>query len=312
MFHIRQVGCKGGNVVFQRWLDNLSSHPDAAFILLGVIALLLAVYLWSATEIRRSHERRMQKIRDTLYISTRLLGQLSIDEQRKCATSEHEHHELLKAMQACKTASCLSPQLQDQIRDCIKNEDSARLALMHKALERECTALSDELSQNTHSVHWGRAIWTIIRPGAEPVALAAAAILIGNLFYTQRIAGTSVNTWDSLLPWIQAISLMLTILYGYLLWASPKRGTSGTLVKWLALLIALCSLLHLIGLAAAPYALALQLILFASGFRITGSRSRSERPYAGHTEMDKDVHEPSEEDIPSPVTPRRSGSASDK
>lgn len=274
--------------MFQRWLDNLSSHPDAAFILLGVIALLLGVYLWSATEIRRSHARHMQRIRDTLYISTGLLGHLTICERRKYETNEQEHHELLKAMQACKAASCLSPQLQDQIRDCVKNEDTARIALMHKALERECTALSYDLSRNTNSVHWGRAIWTILRPAAEPAALAATALLIGNLFYTQRIAGTSVNTWDSLLPWIQAVSLMLTILYGYLLWASPKRGTSGTLVKCLALLIALCSLLHLIGLVAAPYALALQLILFASGFGITGSRSRSERPYAGHTEVDDD------------------------
>ena len=190
---------------------------------------------------------------------------------------------------------------------------------MHKALERECTALSDELSRNTYSVHWGRAIWTILRPAAEPAALTATAILIGNLFYAERIVSTSVNSWESLLPWIQAISLMLTILYGYLLWASPKRGTSGALVKWLSLLIALCSLLHLIGLVAAPYALALQLILFISGFRLTGSRSRSERPYAGHAETDENsnssitampVHEDVVDDATSPATPRRSVSAS--
>lgn len=306
--------------MFQRWLDNLLSHPDATFILLGVVALLLATYLWSATEIRRSHERRMQRIRDTLYISTGLLGLLSIWEQRKYEATAQEDHELLQAMQSCKAASCLSPQLQDQIRDCVKNEDPARLALMHKALERECTALSDELSRNTYSVHWGRAIWAILRPAAEPAALAATALLIGKLFYTERIASTSVDSWDNLLPWFQAISLLLTILYGYLLWSSPKRGTSGALVKWLSLLIALCSLLHLIGLAAAPYALALQLILFVSGFGLTGSRSRSERPYAGHAEIDENssyssmatpVHEAAVEDARSPVTPRRSVSASD-
>ncbi|MBR2565899.1 MAG: hypothetical protein IKE29_14930 [Paenibacillus sp.] len=306
--------------MFQRWLDNLSSHPDAAFIYLGVIALLLAVYLWSATEIRRSHERHMHRIRDTLYISTELLGLLTIWEQRKYEASAEEHHELLKALQACKSASCLSPQLQDQIRDCVKNEDSARLGLMHKALERECTALSDELNRSTYSVHWGHVIWRILRPAAEPAALAATALLIGNLFYTKRIAGTSVDTWGSLLPWFQTISLMLTILYGYVLWASPKRGTSGTLVKWLALLIALCSLLHWIGLAAAPYALALQLILLISGFGLTGSRSRSERPYAGHAEAVENsssshtasqVDDSVTGDLPPPVTPRRSVSASD-
>ncbi|MCM3135164.1 hypothetical protein M3629_20490 [Paenibacillus polysaccharolyticus] len=303
--------------MFQRWLDNLSSHPDATFILLGVVALLLAAYLWSATEIRRSHERHMRRIRDTLYISTGLLGLLTIWEHRKYEASVQEHHELLQAMQACKTASCLSPQLQEQIRDCVKNEDPARLALMHKALERECTALSDELSRNTYSVHWGRAIWTILRPAAEPAALTATALLIGKVFYTERIPSTSVDSWDNLLPWFQAISLMLTILYGYLLWSSPKRGTSGALVRWLSLFIALCSLLHLIGLAAAPYALALQLILFVSGFGLTGSRSRSERPYAGHAEMDENssqssmvmpVHEAGVEDTHSPVTPRRSAS----
>jgi len=306
--------------VFQRWLDILPSYPGAEAALLGVIALLLVTYLWSATEIRRSRERRIQRVRDTLYISTGLLGLLTIWEQRKYEATAQEHHELLQAMQACKTASCLSPQLQDQIRDCVKNEDAARLALMGKALERECTALSDELSRNTYSLHWGRVIWAILRPAAEPAALAATALLIGNLFYTKRIASTSVDSWDNLLPWFQAISLMLTILYGYLLWSSPKRGTSGALVKWLSLLIALCSLLHLIGLAAAPYALALQLILFVSGFGLTGSRSRSERPYAGHAEIDENSsyssmatpgHEAAVEDTHSPVTPRRSVSASD-
>jgi hypothetical protein len=270
--------------VFQHWFDILPSYPGAEAALLGVIALLLVTYLWSATEIRRSRERRIQRVRDTLYISTKLLGQLTIWEQRKYEVSEHEHHELLKAMLTCRTASCLSPQLHDQIRECVKDHDTARLALMHKALERECTALSEELIRNAHSVHWGRSIWTIIRPAAEPAALAATALLFGSFYNKLLREGIMLDSWEGILPWIQCASLMLTIVYGYLLWASPKRGTAGTLLRWLSLLIALCALLHLIGLAAAPYALALQLILFASGFRLTGSRSRSERPYAGHTD----------------------------
>ncbi|MCP1181908.1 hypothetical protein [Paenibacillus sp. 1781tsa1] len=272
--------------MFQRWIEDLTSRPGAVAVLLGVMALLLGIYIWSATEVRRSHERRMRRIRDTLYISTALLGQLTIQENRNYERSEHEHNDLITAMLACKAASYLSPQLQDQIRDCIKEHDPAKLGLMHRALERECTVLSDELSRDTHADHWGAAVWTLLRPLAEPAALAATGFLVTDLVFRQRMLDVPVDSWDSILPWIRAISLMITIIYGYLLWASPRRDTPGTITKMLSLLIALCSLLHLIGLVATPYALGLQLILFTSGFGLTGTRSRSDRPYAGHTEME--------------------------
>ena len=150
--------------MFQRWIEDLTSRPGAVAVLFGVMALLLGIYIWSATEVRRSHERRMRRIRDTLYISTALLGQLTIQENRNYERSEHEHDDLITAMLACKAASYLSPQLQDQIRDCIKDHDPARIGLMHRALERECTVLSDELSRETHADHWGTAVWAILRP----------------------------------------------------------------------------------------------------------------------------------------------------
>lgn len=272
--------------MFQRWIEDLTSRPGAVAVLFGVMALLLGIYIWSATEVRRSHERRMRRIRDTLYISTALLGQLTIQENRNYERSEHEHDDLITAMLACKAASYLSPQLQDQIRDCIKDHDPARIGLMHRALERECTVLSDELSRETHADHWGTAVWTILRPVAEPAALAATGFLVSDLVFRQRMLDVHVDSWDSILPWIRAISLMITIIYGYLLWASPRRDRSSTVTKMLSLLIALCSLLHLIGPVAAPYALGLQLIIFTSGFGLTGTRSRSDRPYAGHTDLE--------------------------
>ncbi|PQP83692.1 hypothetical protein C0Q44_03105 [Paenibacillus sp. PCH8] len=275
--------------MLQRWLDDLTSRSGTEAVLLGIMAVLLGIYIWSATEVRRSHERRMRRIRDTLYICTALLGQLSIRETRKYECSEHEHNELLISMLACKAAPCLSPQLQEQVRDCIKEHDPARLALMHKALERECTALSDELTRDNQAVHWGRTIWKVLRPVAEPAAVVAMIILISDLLFRQRMLDVSLDSWTSVLPWVRAVSLMITIIYGYLLWVSPRQSPPGTIIKTLSLVIALCSLLHLIGLMAAPYALGLQLILFTSGFALTGSPSRSDRPYAGHTEMDENI-----------------------
>jgi hypothetical protein len=272
--------------VFQRWIEDLTSRPGTVAVLFGVMALLLGIYIWSATEVRRSHERRMQRIRDTLYISTALLGQLTIQENRNYERSEHEHNDLITAMLACKAASYLSPQLQDKIRDCIKDHDPARFGLMHRALERECTVLSDELSRDTHADHWGTALWTILRPVAEPTALAATGFLVTDMLFRQRMLDVPVDSWVSILPWIRAVSLMITIIYGYLLWASPRRDRPRTVTKLLSLLIALCSLLHLIGPVAAPYALGLQLIIFTSGFGLTGTRSRSDRPYAGHTDLE--------------------------
>ncbi|MGN7415600.1 hypothetical protein [Paenibacillus sp. SAF-068] len=272
--------------MFQRWIEDLTSRPGAMAVVLGIMALLLGIYIWSATEVRRSHERRMRRIRDTLYISTALLGQLTIQEKRNDERSEHEHNDLITAMLACKAASYLSPQLQDQIRDCIKEHDPARIGLMHRALERECTALSDELNRDTQADHWGTAVWTIFRPLAEPAALTATGFLITDLVFRQRMLDVPVDTWGNILPWIRAVSLMITIMYGYLLWASPRRDRPRTVTKLLSLLIAVCSLLHLIGLVAAPYALGLQLIIFVSGFALNGTRSRSERPYAGQTELE--------------------------
>ncbi|WFR63296.1 hypothetical protein P9222_02505 [Paenibacillus amylolyticus] len=272
--------------MLQSWIEDLTWRPGAMAVVLGVTALLLGIYIWSATEVRRSHERRMRRIRDTLYISTALLGQLTIQEKRNDERSEQEHNDLITAMLACKAASFLSPQLQDQIRDCIKEHDPARLALMHRALERECTVLSDELNRSTHADHWGTAVWTILRPLAEPAALAATGLLVIDVVVRQQILDVPVNSWDNILPWIRAASLMITIIYGYLLWASPRRDRPRPVNKMLSLLIALCSLLHLIGLVAAPYALGLQLIIFTSGFALNGTRSRSDRPYAGHTELE--------------------------
>lgn len=283
--------------MFQPWIEELLSRPGAEAVLFGVIALLLWIYIWSATEVRRSHERRMRRIQDTLYISTNLLGKLTILEHKKYAFSENEQQDLFMAMLACKSASDLSSTLQDQIRDCIKEHDPARLALMHRALERECTALSDELGQDNRTDHWGKSIWTIFRPLAEPAALAATLFLVADLVFRQRLLDVSVDSWESVLPWLRTVSLMIAIMYGYLLWASLRREPSGTVNKILFLLIVLCSLLHLIGPAAAPYALGLQLILFTSGFGFTGTRPRSDRPYVGHTELEPTNEPPTEIEV---------------
>ncbi|SEO96993.1 MULTISPECIES: hypothetical protein [unclassified Paenibacillus] len=306
--------------MLQRWMLALFSYPGYVAVLLGMITVLLGLYVWSATEVRRSRDRRMQEIRDTLYISTTLLGQLTAKEHRNVDLTEHEHHELLSAMLSCRAAVHLSPQLQDQIRSCIIDVDPARLALMHRALERESAALSDELNRYAHPDHWGRAIWNVIRPAAEPAAVVAVLYLIADFVFRQQgLLYPFWHSWSNALPWIRFVSLIITVFYGYLLWSSPRQGSSGTVTKALFTLIAMCSLLHLIGLAAAPYALGLQLILFISGFSLTGAPSRSDRPYAGHTDSDKELnhsteaHEDENLDVELNLyKPRTSGAISEK
>ncbi|MHA7581006.1 hypothetical protein ACX12E_11440 [Paenibacillus vandeheii] len=306
--------------MFQRWIPALFSYPGFGALLLGMIAVLLGLYIWSATEVRRSRDRRIQAIRDTLYISTTLLGQLTVKEHRNDALTEQEHHELLTAMLSCRTAVHLSPQLQDQIRSCIIDVDPARLALMHRALERESAALSDELNRYAHPDHWGRAVWNVIRPAAEPAAVAAVVYLIADFVFRQQgLMYPFWHSWFNALPWIRFVSLIITVFYGYLLWSSPKQRSSGTVTKALVTLIALCSLLHLIGLAAAPYALGLQLILFISGFSLTGTPSRSDRPFVGHSDSDKEWNSRTEaqedENVDMELNlykPRTSGAISEK
>jgi hypothetical protein len=50
----------------------------------------------------------------------------------------------------------------------------------------------------------------------------------------------------------------------------------------LCLVIAAVALFQWIGPEASPYILAVQLVLFLIGFRLTRGRSRSDRPYVGH------------------------------
>ncbi|MCG7379330.1 hypothetical protein MH215_20220 [Paenibacillus sp. ACRSA] len=294
--------------MLQRWMFFLFSYPGFVALLLGIIALFLGIYIWSATKIRRSRERRTQAIRDTLYITTPLLGQLTLIENRQSTRTESEQHELLNAMLACRTAVSLSPQLQDQIRSCIQDPDPARLTLIHRALERESSSLSEELRSQTQSVQWWEAVWNVIRPAVEPLAVAALLYLIADFIIVQQGLNQPFwRGWAYALFWIRFISLCITVLYGYLLLASPRRGTpgaSGTMTKVLYALIALCSLLHLIGPVTAPYALGLQLILFVSGFRLSGTSSRSERPYAGHTELEPAKEASTETEV---NTTRKSG-----
>ncbi|MDQ0172325.1 hypothetical protein [Paenibacillus tundrae] len=299
--------------MLQRWMFFLFSYPGFVALLLGIIAIFLGIYIWSATEIRRSRDRRTQAIRDTLYITTPLLGQLTFIENRQSTRTEAEQHELLNAMLACRTAVSLSPQLQDQIRSCIQDPDPARLTLMHRALERESSSLSEELRSQAHSVHWWEAVWNVIRPAVEPLAVAAWLYLIADFIIVQQGLNQPFwHGWVNALFWIRFISLCITVLYGYLLLASPRRrtpGASGTMTKVLYALIALCSLLHFIGPVAAPYTLGLQLILFVSGFRLTGTSSRSERPYAGHTELEPAKEASTETEV---NTARKSGAKVDE
>lgn len=71
--------------------------------------------------------------------------------------------------------------------------------------------------------------------------LRTTALLFGSFYNKLLREGIMLDSWEGILPWIQCASLMLTIVYGYLLWASPKRGTAGTLLRWLSALIALCA-----------------------------------------------------------------------
>ncbi|URJ60810.1 hypothetical protein [Paenibacillus polymyxa] len=293
----------------------------AAYISPGLIAFLLALsllvwlYVHSAAQLRNSRQQRLEELQESLRIYGRLAGCLQTATQNGFNNSERQYQNgLIHALQEAKATPYLTPHLQEQVQASLRECDTFRRELLLKSLEREMNKLIEErrlVLLESHAPGWGTALWKLLRPAAGPLALAGIVWLVSRLV-VELIASSHVDvslpdtaqsaSWLKGYAWMRFVSGLIALLYVYRLMTLRRQNdldvtASHFPTSLLCLVIAAVALFQWIGPEASPYILAVQLVLFLIGFRLTRGRSRSDRPYVGHpglikadTSQHQDLH----------------------
>lgn len=276
-------------------------------ILASVTGLLIiyGVTLKFSTERER---RRIDRIGATLKLYASAESALISALEQNNLTRE-DRQILFDRLLACRSAPYITTDLLMQISACAEEPDPARLPLLLKTLQRECERLCterDKLLHRSESPGWGYALWKTIRP-AVPFGFAIAIlVLLRRLSFL--IYEVSVSPSTSLLelvnPWSEFGSALFSLILLYPAVMGGNRPNVGSvLLRLWSVLIAALYLLNLLGESFAPYILVLQLLLFLAGFRLTGSKPRKSRPFAGHYRKDsKELLSPGTAEADAPVT----------
>ncbi|WP_025718610.1 hypothetical protein [Paenibacillus sp. 1-18] len=278
----------------------------AAYISPGLIAFLLALsllvwlYVHSAAQLRNSRQQRLNELQESLRIYGRLAGCLQTSTQDGSSNEKQPHpNGLIHALQEAKAAPYLTPHLQEQVQASLRECDAFRRELLLKSLEREMNKLIEErrlVLLESHAPSWGTALWKLLRPAAGPLALVGIVWLISRLLvelasYSNVDSSLSNNApsayWLIGCTWMRFVSGLIALLYLYRLMTLRRQNdldvtASHFPTSLLSMVIAAVAVFQWIGPEASPYILAVQLVLFLIGFRLTRGRSRSDRPYVGH------------------------------
>ncbi|GIO44001.1 hypothetical protein [Paenibacillus apis] len=259
-------------------------------ILASVTGLLIIYGVTLKFSIEREH-RRIDRIGATLKLYTSAESALISALEQNNLTRE-DRQILFDRMLACRSAPYITTDLLMQISACAEEPDTARLPLLLKTLQRECERLCmerDKLLHRSESPGWGYALWKTIRPAVPFVFAIVILVLLRRLFFL--IYALSEPSSTSLLelvnPWSEFGSALFSLLLLYPAVMGGNRPNVGSvLLRLWSVLIAALYLLNLLGESFAPYILVLQLLLFLAGFRLTGSKPRKSRPFAGHYQKD--------------------------
>lgn len=299
-------------------IDGFFGSMEGLLAVLLSAAVFLGIYIYSATRLQAARTETLERIRQSLTLYTQLAGPLT-------AVIEHPDEadlpdeQLVGLLQECKAADRLTMDLLEQIDNYLRDRDDSRLPQLSRTLEREMNGLvreRGELLRRIETPGWGSGLWLLLKPAVPGVAFAAAVFwtfeLISELQYPE--AWTAPEVWFLWLSW------MIATVSFYRLLMDSRRRSLGVIFYGLHFLIAATALPNLIWPEASPYVLATQLILYLTGFWFTSTRSRKERPYAGHPELlemySQHPKATSEDDIQSaectsPLPPR-DGSAGSK
>lgn len=260
-------------------------HTQQA-VLAGIGGTAAAVlYGWSAARRRHAVQERLARVRrllEPLCLLSGLLGTLP----DPLPSGSAEERRLLRLASLCRSAPGLSHHLLDHLEAFVRDLPVQRPPLsLRRALETEIESLRDEQNRLVRSLDkpgWAQGFWLLIRP-AVSVALAAAVILVTLQLYTVLDSRQTPGI-PAAYYWMRWASLLVTVLSFYRLVMENSRSLT-PFRRVLCLLMAASAILHVFGETLSPYVLAIQLVLFGSGFAFgPGKSSRRKRPYAGSDE----------------------------
>lgn len=302
------------------WIDGFFGSMEGLLAVLLAAAVFLGLYIYSATRLQAARSETLERIRQSLTLYTQLAGPLTAVIERSSSYAAPDD-QLVGLLQECKAADRLSVDLMEQIDIYLRDRDDSRLPQLSRTLEREMNRLvreRGELLRRIENPGWGIGLWLLLKPAVPGLAFAAAVLWTFELISELRSPGA----WADPLVWGLWLSCMIATVSFYRLLMDSKRRSLGVIFYGLHLLIGAAALLNLIWSEASPYVLATQVMLYLTGFWFTSTRSRKERPYAGHPELLEMYTQHSaaalEEDTrssasskqhPSPLPPRDNGSS---
>lgn|GEM_PF-839653 len=268
------------------WLTWLLAPKPAALTAFLALALFLGLYGGSALGLRRKEQARLRRLEASLTLYAAAESAL-LHLHARTELSRAEEQLLLDRLLACRAAPYLSEDALSQISAYAGERDRARLPLLLKTLEREndrMCAERDKLLRRTESPGWGQAFWRQLRPGIPFLFAAALLYLLSWLLRTlngEIVLGNGLEEMAAAWSLFVSALFSLALLYPAIM-GGYRPGAGAVLLRIWSVLIAALSLLLLLNPSFAPFILILQLLLFLAGFRLTGTKPRKSRPFAGH------------------------------
>lgn len=273
------------------WIAHIFGSMDTLVAVLLAVAIFSGLYIYSASRLLGARKDSLARIRQSLTIYTRLAGPLGIVINRPTRTAVPQDH-LIQLLQECKSADLLTRELHEQLDTFLGDQDESRLMTIHKLLNREIIRLMkerDELVGRLEKPGWGMGLWLLLKPAVPALALGAAILWSMILLEALR----QPSAWTSPQVWCLWLSNIIATISFYRLLMDSRRRTHGVVYTLLHLLIVASALFNLMGDASSPYVLVTQCLLYIAGFRVTATRKRRERPYAGHPEVMEQLLHPS-------------------
>lgn len=268
------------------WMNWLPQQTYISMIVLLPPSVFLILYVITKWRLEKRQQLRLQRLNKTLELYATVTGPL-IRGARASQLTAQEEYQLMDLLLLCRTAPYITSDILTQINAYAHDQDSGRLLLLLKTIERESDRLIEEQDKLLHRIEtpsWGYSLWKQISP-AIPFLFAFALFNLFGWFIQLLIQMQEPQfTLSELIAiWAYFISALFSLVLLYPALMNNNRPTaSSTLLKIWSIFISLLFVLHFINSKFAPYILGAQLLLFLIGFRFTGNRSRKSRPFVGH------------------------------